>query len=116
MADVTSLIVNGAQLGNFVGKRVSIIGFVHEDNPGVSFTLESTDNIKVIIKMKKPILESINGYVQVKYLAISKAVLVIVFFCRLLELHKERQYLVMNYAPSKMKPSTPKIITSFAHY
>lgn len=67
MADVTSVIVNGAQLQNVVGKRVSIIGLVNEENPGVSFTLVSTDNVNVTIKMKRPIMESINGYVQVKY-------------------------------------------------
>lgn len=63
---VTREIVNGALLGNYLGKKVSIIGFVTDINQNAtSFEMRSVDNMTITIKVSSVLDDMIEGYVEV---------------------------------------------------
>ncbi|XP_044271647.1 uncharacterized protein LOC123015778 [Tribolium madens] len=60
-------IVTGAQMAGFVGKNVSVYGFVSGSRVGDrTFTLRSSDDLMVSVELDKPLTEDIDGYVEVK--------------------------------------------------
>lgn len=60
-------IVNGAQLRGFMNKQVSITGKVNEVDPnGNFFYINSTDDIKVKIKVSQPITNQLSGWIVVR--------------------------------------------------
>lgn len=68
-------IVNGAQLGAFINKKVSITGFVIDKAPnGLSFDLRTTDNQIVKITLKRVIENPLEGYVEVHGTSTGKGV------------------------------------------
>lgn len=67
--------VNGAQLGAFMNKKVSITGFVVDKAPnGLSFDLRTTDNIIVKINLKRVVDHPLEGYVEVHGTSTGKGV------------------------------------------
>lgn len=60
-------VVNGAQLRGFMNKQVSITGKVNEVDPnGNFFYINSTDDIKVKIKVSQPITNQLSGWIVVR--------------------------------------------------
>ena len=58
--------VNGDMLHSFRGKNVSLLGKFSSESPdGMSFELISPDNKSVQVKLKVPIKETLNDFVEV---------------------------------------------------
>lgn len=68
-------IVNGAQLGAFINKKISVTGFVIDKAPnGLSFDLRTTDNQIVKINLKRVMDHPVEGYVEVHGTSTGKGV------------------------------------------
>lgn len=68
-------IVNGAQLGASINRKISITGFVIDKSPnGLSFDLRTTDNQIVKINLKRPMNDPVEGYVEVHGISTGKGV------------------------------------------
>ncbi|KAI4460752.1 replication protein a3 [Holotrichia oblita] len=59
-------IVNGQQLPQFIGKKVSVTGLVTNINPNcITFDISTTDNKTIKVNLKKPYNDLLEGYVEV---------------------------------------------------
>ncbi|KAJ8955140.1 hypothetical protein NQ318_009033 [Aromia moschata] len=68
-------IVNGGQLGGFIGKKISITGFITEKNPnGMAFEIRAADNQIVKITLRRPLDRPIEGYIEVHGTSMGKEV------------------------------------------
>ncbi len=58
--------VNGEMLFSFKGRNISLLGKLNKEAPdGMSFELISPDNKSVQVKLKVPIKETLNDFVEV---------------------------------------------------
>ncbi|GJQ75806.1 hypothetical protein Trydic_g17875 [Trypoxylus dichotomus] len=59
-------IVNGQQLAQFIGKKVSVTGLVTNVNPNcITFDITTVDNKPIKVNLKKPYNDLLEGYVEV---------------------------------------------------
>ncbi|XP_023223347.1 replication protein A 14 kDa subunit-like [Centruroides sculpturatus] len=59
--------INGTLLSQYQGKNVCLLGCViQRDSNGMSFKLKASDNQIVVIQMKEPIQDSLEGLVEVQ--------------------------------------------------
>ncbi|KRT79361.1 hypothetical protein AMK59_7349, partial [Oryctes borbonicus] len=59
-------IVNGQQLPQFIGKKVSIVGLVTNVNSNcITFDITTTDSKPIKVNLKKPYNDLLEGYVEV---------------------------------------------------
>lgn len=62
-------IVNGQQLSQFIGKKVSLTGLITNINPNcITFDICTTDNKIIKVNLKKPNNDLLEGYVEVSKL------------------------------------------------
>lgn len=68
-------IVNGATLGGYLNKKVSIVGYVTDKTPnGLSFDVRTTDNQIVKVTLKRPLDQPVEGYVEVHGTSMGKSI------------------------------------------
>lgn len=60
---------NGTLLPQFNGKKVCIVGAVSNMNPnGLTFDINTVDDVSVKVNLRKPQRDILEGYVEVSYL------------------------------------------------